>query len=58
MRYARRVAKVIWQIIKLLWKVFRNVIWKWLRPILGKFGIGLLIVIGIIVAIVVLSGGC
>ena len=26
MRYPRRVAKVIWQILKLLWKVFRTVI--------------------------------
>jgi hypothetical protein len=52
------VAKVIWQILKLLWKVFRTVIWKWLKPFLGKIGFGLIILIGIIVAIVVLSGGC
>jgi hypothetical protein len=54
----RGVAKVIWQILKLLWKVFRVVIWKWLKPFLGKFAFGLIILIGIIVAIVVLSGGC
>jgi hypothetical protein len=52
------VAKVIWQILKLLWKVFRTVIWKWLKPILGKIGFFALIVVGIIVAIVVLAGGC
>jgi hypothetical protein len=52
------VAKVIWQIVKLLWKVFRTVIWKWLKPILGKIGFLALIVVGIIVAIVVLAGGC
>jgi hypothetical protein len=52
------VAKVIWQILKLLWKVFRVVVWKWLKPFLGKFALGLIILIGIIVTIVVLSGGC
>jgi hypothetical protein len=57
-RYPRRVAKVIWQILKLLWKVFRTVIWKWLKPILSKVVFGLVILIGIIVAIVMLSGGC
>jgi hypothetical protein len=57
-RYPAGVAKVIWQILKLLWKVFRTVIWKWLKPFLGKIGFGVLIVVGIIVAIVVLSGGC
>lgn len=52
------MAKVIWQIVKLLWKVFRTVIWKWLKPILGKIGFFALIVVGIVVAIVVLAGGC
>ncbi|MEZ4297472.1 MAG: hypothetical protein R3B70_21100 [Polyangiaceae bacterium] len=52
------MAKVIWQIVKLLWKVFRNVIWKWLKPLLGKIGFAAIILIGIIVAIVMLSGGC
>lgn len=58
MRYPASVAKVIWQILKLLWKVFRTVIWKWLRPILTKVGFGLIVLVGIIVAIVVLAGGC
>ncbi len=52
------VTKVIWQILKLLWKVFRTVIWKWLRPMLGKLAFAGLILVGIIVAIVVLAGGC
>jgi hypothetical protein len=52
------VIKVIWQILKLLWKVFRTVIWKWLKPILGKVAFGGLILAGIIVLIVVLAGGC
>ncbi len=52
------VTKVIWQILKLLWKVFRTVIWKWLKPILGKVAFAGLVLVGIIVAIVVLAGGC
>ena len=52
------MAKVIWQILKLLWKVFRTVIWKWLKPILGKVAFAGLSLVGIIVAIVVLAGGC
>ena len=52
------MTKVIWQILKLLWKVFRTVIWKWLKPILGKLAFIGLILVGIIVAIVVLAGGC
>lgn len=52
------MAKVIWQILKLLWKVFRTVIWKWVKPILAKAGFALIVLVGIIVAIVVLAGGC
>ena len=58
MSYPAGVGKVIWQILKLLWKVFRTVIWKWLKPILGKVGIYVVLAVGIIVAIVLLSGGC
>lgn len=50
--------KVIWEILKLLWKVFRTVIWKWLKPILGKIAFVGLLVVGLIVAIVMLAGGC
>lgn len=52
------MAKVIWQILKLLWKVFRTVIWKWLKPVLAKVGFALIVLVGLIVAIVVLAGGC
>ena len=50
--------KVIWEILKLLWKVFRTVIWKWFKPLLGKIVFAGLIVVGLIVAIVMLAGGC
>lgn len=56
MRYAGRVAKVIREILVLLWKVFRKVLWKWLKPILARVVlIGLLIVAVITVAIVLLG---
>jgi hypothetical protein len=56
MRYALPVAKVIREILVLLWKVFRKVLWKWLKPILARVVlIGLLIVAVITVAIVLLG---
>jgi len=52
------VTKVLWQILKLLWKVFRTVIWKWLKPFIGKLAFAGLLLVGLIVAIVLLAGGC
>lgn len=28
--------KVLLEIVKLLWKLFKLTFWKWLRPMLGK----------------------
>ena len=52
------MTKVIWQILKLLWKVFTTVLWKWIKPFLGKFAFMGLVLVGLIVAIVFLAGGC
>jgi hypothetical protein len=50
------VGKVIREILVLLWKVFRKVLWKWLKPILARVAIiGLLVVAVVAVAIVVLG---
>jgi hypothetical protein len=35
-RYAVGVQKIIREILVLLWKAFRLVLWKWLKPILGR----------------------
>ena len=37
--------KIITEILRLVWKVFRLVFWKWLKPILGKvLGFGVIAV--------------
>lgn len=47
--------KVIGEILALLWKVFRLLVWKWLRPILGKVVFFGLLFIGVIVAVIILA---
>lgn len=50
--------KVIWEILTLLWKTLRLVLWKWLKPLLFKVaGLGLLFV-ALVVTLVVMLGGC
>lgn len=50
--------KVILEILALLWKVLRVVMWKWLKPLLFKVaGLGVLFV-ALVVALVVMLGGC
>jgi hypothetical protein len=45
------VRKILFQILRLLWKVLRQVFWAWLKPMLGRvllFGallFGLLLVV-------------
>lgn len=47
--------KVIGEILALLWKVFRLLVWKWLRPILGKVVFFGLLFIGVVVAVIILA---
>lgn len=49
--------KVITEILKLLWKVFRLVIWKWLKPILGKVILVGFVCIALITALALLIAG-
>ena len=35
--------KILVEIIKLLWKLFKLTLWKWLRPMLGKLVVAALI---------------
>lgn len=57
MSYARRVNKIIREVLALLWKLFKVVFWKWLKPLLGKFALVAAIVVAVIVA-AVLMGRC
>lgn len=54
LRYARRVNKVIREILLLLWRVLRTYFWKWLRPRIGKLLFALLVVVAIIGTLTVL----
>jgi hypothetical protein len=50
------VRKIIREVLVLLWKVFRLVLWKWLKPILGKvvfYGLILAAIIGIVAFLII-----
>ena len=45
--------KIIFEILKLVWKVFVQVFWKWIKPLLGKIlivAVVLIALIGVIAA--------
>ena len=44
--------KIIREILVLLWKAFRLVLWKWLRPILGRIVLLGVLFVGLIAMIV------
>jgi hypothetical protein len=46
------VRKIILEILKLLWKALRLVLWKWLRPLLGKIVFFTIIAIGLVVLLI------
>jgi hypothetical protein len=46
------VQKIIREILVLLWKAFRLVLWKWLRMIFGKLALYSVVVLSIVALIV------
>ncbi len=44
--------KIITEILVLLWKAFRLVLWKWLRPLLGTVLLYTVLLIGVVILIV------
>ena len=51
--------KIIREIIALLWRVFREVLWKWLKPLLAKIlTVGVLAIAAIVLLVMLLSRGC
>jgi hypothetical protein len=48
------VRKIIFEVLALLWKAFRIVLWKWLRPLLGRFAMMAALAFGLVVLIVLL----
>jgi hypothetical protein len=51
------VRKIIREIIGLLWKVLVLLVWKWLKPILGRLVLISIFLAGIIVFLVILIRG-
>lgn len=48
------MSKVIQEILRLVWKVLRTFVWKWLRPRLGKMvfmAVTVLAVMGVLIAL-------
>ena len=57
--YPSGVEKIIREIVALLWRVFREVLWKWLKPLLAKIlTVGVLAVAAIVLLVMLLSRGC
>ena len=52
------VGKMIKEIRGLLWKVFRLVLWKYLKPILGKVAFFGVIAVAAAALIILFSRGC
>src|SRR5262249_52826188 len=53
-RYAEVVGKIIREILNLLWKVIREVFWKWLKPLLARVLVMAVLVITIITMLVMI----
>jgi hypothetical protein len=46
------VRKIISEILVLLWKAFKVVVWNWLRPMVGRMFLFLLLAIGLVIFLV------
>lgn len=56
LRYASVVRKILWQILVLLWKVIRLVLWQWLKPRLAKFAMITAALVGVILFVAFILG--
>lgn len=56
LRYALLVGKVLWQILALLWKVVRLVLWRWLKARLAKLMVITAALVGVILLVVAVLG--
>ena len=48
------VRKIILEVLVLLWKALRLVLWKWLRPLLGRIAMVAAVAVGLVLLIVML----
>ncbi|XXX80585.1 hypothetical protein WMF30_17670 [Sorangium sp. So ce134] len=50
------MGKILWQILALLWKVARLVLWKWLKPRLMRLMMITAALVGVILLVVAVLG--
>ena len=50
----RGVRKIILEILVLLWKALRVVLWKWLKPLIGTIALYAMVAVGVVVLLVML----
>lgn len=51
--------KILLELLKLLWKLFKVVFWRWIRPVLGKvILVGVLVLFAIAALGVLIAGAC
>jgi hypothetical protein len=53
--YGAGVNKIIREVLVLLWKAFRLVLWKWLRPLIGQVVLYSVLLVGLVVLLVVFA---
>ena len=53
--YGPGVNKIIREVLVLLWKAFKLVLWKWLRPLLGQVVLYGALIIGLVIALVIFA---
>ena len=53
--YGSGVNKIIREVLVLLWKAFRLVLWKWLRPLLGQIVLYSVLLVGLVIALVIFA---
>ena len=44
--------KIIREILVLLWKALRLVLWKWLRPMIGKIVLYTIVAVGLVILLI------
>lgn len=44
--------KIILEVLVLLWKALRLVLWKWLRPMIGKIVLYTIVAVGLVILLI------
>jgi hypothetical protein len=55
--YGQGVNRIIREILGLVWKLFKLLFWKWVKPILGRIILVSIFAAGVIVFLVILIRG-